>query len=142
MVITFLCAYSAQAAPDIPGPAQVHAQVIRVIDGDTFEAMAYLGMDVYRQITIRVAGINTPELRSRCEDNDARARERALARQARDLSQEMLQDRVVTLIRPRTGTWRGRMVAEVVLEDGRYLAEVLTAADLSRGEGRLVWCAP
>tara|TARA_B100000949_G_scaffold112641_1_gene99828 strand:- start:257 stop:631 length:375 start_codon:yes stop_codon:yes gene_type:complete len=41
------------------------AQLIRVIDGDTVDAMIDLGFSTHRNIRIRFYGINTPESRTR-----------------------------------------------------------------------------
>ena len=40
-------------------------KVLRVIDGDTIDAMIDLGFSVHRKIRIRMYGINTPESRTR-----------------------------------------------------------------------------
>lgn len=41
------------------------AKVLRVVDGDTFDAVVDLGFDVSLNLRIRMAGINTPELKSK-----------------------------------------------------------------------------
>jgi micrococcal nuclease len=40
-------------------------EVLRVIDGDTIDVMADLGFDVKLKLRLRLAGINTPECRTR-----------------------------------------------------------------------------
>jgi micrococcal nuclease len=42
-----------------------NARVTRVVDGDTFDATIDLGFDVNLNVRIRMAGINTPEMKSR-----------------------------------------------------------------------------
>ncbi len=37
-------------------------KVSRVIDGDTISVMVSCGLDVYHEVTLRLAGINTPEV--------------------------------------------------------------------------------
>lgn len=37
------------------------AEVIRVIDGDTFDAMVDLGMSTFTKVRIRILGIDAPE---------------------------------------------------------------------------------
>lgn len=37
------------------------AEVIRVIDGDTFDAMVDLGMSTFIKVRVRILGINAPE---------------------------------------------------------------------------------
>ena len=44
---------------------QYKAQVVRVIDGDTVEALIHLGFSVYRKDKIRIYGINASELKSK-----------------------------------------------------------------------------
>jgi|TARA_R100000315_G_C5156354_1_gene89811 micrococcal nuclease len=41
------------------------AELIRIIDGDTFVATIDLGFSTHRKETVRLAGINTPESRTR-----------------------------------------------------------------------------
>jgi len=41
------------------------AELIRIIDGDTFVAKIDLGFSTHRKETVRLAGINTPESRTR-----------------------------------------------------------------------------
>ena len=48
--------------------------ILRVIDGDTVDAMVDLGFSVHRKIRIRMYGINTPESRTR----DLEEKERGL----------------------------------------------------------------
>jgi endonuclease YncB( thermonuclease family) len=38
------------------------AQVIEVIDGDTFRVFVDLGLNIYTRSVVRVKGVNTPEL--------------------------------------------------------------------------------
>jgi micrococcal nuclease len=55
----------------------VQATVLRVLDGDTFEARATVWPDLEVTVAVRIAGIDAPELQSHC------ARERELAGAAR-----------------------------------------------------------
>ena len=41
------------------------AKVVRVVDGDTIDALIDLGFNVHKKIRIRMVGINTPESRTR-----------------------------------------------------------------------------
>ena len=41
------------------------AKVVRVVDGDTVDALIDLGFDIHKKIRIRMVGINTPESRTR-----------------------------------------------------------------------------
>ena len=37
-----------------------NAKVIKVVDGDTLDALVDLGFDTWKQVRIRMMGINTP----------------------------------------------------------------------------------
>ena len=41
------------------------AQVTRVVDGDTIDALVDLGFDIHKSIRIRLVGMNAPESRTR-----------------------------------------------------------------------------
>lgn len=56
-----------------------NAELIRVIDGDTIVAMIDLGFSTWKEVTIRMYGINTPESRTK----DLEEKERGLASKAR-----------------------------------------------------------
>ena len=55
------------------------AKVVRVVDGDTIDALIDLGFNVHKKIRIRMVGINTPESRTR----DLEEKKRGLAAKAR-----------------------------------------------------------
>ena len=105
----------------------------RVIDGDTFVLR-----DGQR---VRVAGLDTPERghRARCP------REQALAVRATERARALLADGF-TLLPARSRDKYGRLLASVVLPDGRDFAAVLIDEGLGasyRGRGpRVDWCAP
>ena len=42
-----------------------NAEVTRVVDGDTVDALVDLGFNTYSKQRIRLYGINTPEIRTR-----------------------------------------------------------------------------
>lgn len=41
---------------------EYNAHVIRVVDGDTLHVRLDLGLDIYTDVTLRLAGVNTPEM--------------------------------------------------------------------------------
>ena len=55
------------------------ATVTKVVDGDTIDALVDLGFDTWKQVRIRLNGINTPESRTR----DLEEKARGLAAKAR-----------------------------------------------------------
>jgi endonuclease YncB( thermonuclease family) len=65
--------------------------VVRVIDGDTFEDSAAIWLDQQISIRVRIAGIDAPELRARCDA------ERRCAEAARDYHARRLEGADVML---------------------------------------------
>ncbi|MCB9947037.1 MAG: thermonuclease family protein [Rhodospirillaceae bacterium] len=119
----------------LAGP--VEADVTGVIDGDTLAVRAHIWLDQRVETRVRLAGVDTPELRGRC------AEELALAALARDTVAARVAGRAVLLRNVRFGTYAGRVVAEVEV-DGEDLSAMLIAAGLGqpydgRGE-RPDWC--
>ena len=44
---------------------EYNATLVRVVDGDTVDALVDLGFDTWKKVRIRMYGINTPESRTR-----------------------------------------------------------------------------
>ena len=139
MVLPILVLLTGPVAADevIPGP--IPATVLRVIDGDTVSVRArvWLGQDI--ETSVRIAGIDTPELyRPGCED------EARLAAAARDRLVELLGDGPVWLHDIAYGTYAGRVVARVESASGTDVAEPLLSAGLARAydgrQARAPWC--
>jgi micrococcal nuclease len=103
----------------------VVAKIISVYDGDTFRAdIANWQAIAGQNIGIRVNGIDTPEIRGKCQQ------EKELAIQARDIARQVLQDAsVVELHHIQRGKYF-RLVA-VVIADGQNLGDVLIARGLA-----------
>jgi endonuclease YncB( thermonuclease family) len=119
----------------IAGPVRAH--LVRIIDGDTVEVLARIWPDHYVETRVRLAGIDAPELRGRCAEEIALA-ERAKARLAALLAGNRL-----LLADIHYGKFAGRVVARVLTEDGRDVAEILRAENLARpyaGGRRASWC--
>jgi endonuclease YncB( thermonuclease family) len=126
----------ALGAERIRGP--VAATVKRVVDGDTIKVTAAPWPSLRTSVTIRVDGVDTPELRSRC------AKEATGAKQARDFVIARLDATggAVTLHDIRPGKYASRMVARVMIND-HNLATLLIKAGLGReyhGGWRQGWC--
>lgn len=147
---------AAFAGERLPGP--LPAEVISVIDGDTIEVRVriWLGQDISTRV--RLAGIDAPELKGKCE------RERVLARRARAYLVAQLASRasevgpeagsgaglgagsgpgVVRLRDIRYGKYAGRVLALVETPDGVDLGQGLITAGLARpyaGRARASWC--
>ena len=121
----------------VPGP--VPARVLRVIDGDTLMVRARIWIGQEIEIKVRLAGVDAPELRGKCE------RERRLARQARDLIAARIADGEVSLHGVQYGKFAGRVLARVETSAGDDLGTALLDAGLGRpyrGKRRQGWCAP
>ena len=87
-----------------------YAELIRVIDGDTIEAMVDLGFHTWRKVTVRLYGINTPETRTR----DLEEKERGLA--AKKRLTELLKDGKFMLESQGIGKY-GRCLGIIYVED-------------------------
>ena len=124
----------ALAGEILPGP--IPARVERVIDGDTIEVKARIWIGQEVRVLVRLDGIDTPELRGKCEDEKVRARA------ARD-HLSSIPGTEVALTGVYEGKFAGRVVARVGHAEMGDLATSLLAADLARpyeGGKRQPWC--
>ena len=100
---------------------QYKAKLKRVIDGDTIVFNVNLGFKIWTEVTLRLANIDTPEIRGK---------ERELGLEARDEVVKLLNDAkeiyIFTFKQGKYGRWIGD-----VLFDGNNLREVL----LGKGMG-------
>lgn len=113
------------------------AQVLRVLDGDTFEARVRVwpGMDVTTKV--RVRGIDAPELHARC------AGERAKAVDARDALAQILAQGAVAVAGVTQDKYGGRVDADVSTATTRDVSDALLSRGLVRRYGggrRAGWC--
>jgi micrococcal nuclease len=125
----------AGAVERIRGP--IEAEVLRVKDGDTIDVRAHIWPGQYVEVAVRLAGIDTPEIRGKCE------RERDLAQQAKDSVAQAVASGRVLLKDVTYDKYGARAVATVETETGEDVAARLIAAGLAyRYEGRTKkgWC--
>jgi micrococcal nuclease len=113
------------------------AEVLRVIDGDTFEARVGIwpGMDVTTRVRLR--GIDAPELHARCEA------ERAQAMAARDALARILAQGDVGVSQVGQDKYGGRVDASASTAGTRDVSEAMLAGDFARayrGGRRRGWC--
>lgn len=106
-------------------------------DGDTCAvSLADLPPLFGDHITVRLAGIDTPEMKGTCEE------EKALARQAQALTQKlMVQAAGIDLLEPKRDKYF-RILAKV-MADGHEVAQELVKAGLARpydGGKKERWC--
>ena len=113
------------------------AEVLRVLDGDTFEARVHVwpGLDITTKIRLR--GIDAPELRARCPA------ERTMAEAARDALGAMLAEGTVGISAVTLDKYGGRVVAEAGTRTiANVSAELLAKGHARRYAGgkRRGWC--
>lgn len=95
------------------------AEVLRILDGDTIEVSLDLGFNLRQRMLLRLAGINTQEL------NDKSESKRATAFEAKKFVDSHIGgDSVITeTVKPKDKF--GRWLANVYLDDGRCLNQLL-----------------
>jgi endonuclease YncB( thermonuclease family) len=123
-------------SPALADGLTVPADVISVYDGDTFKAQAHPWPGMSIDVSVRVNGVDTPEIRGKCEA------EKQAAIAARDYVRDVLGESVI-LKNVKRGKYAGRVVADVYLTDGRSLTGLLIASGLGRaydGGKRSGWC--
>jgi len=137
LVFLILCfgVYSAQAAPEY-GIVTV-SRVISVYDGDTFRVdIDSLSPIVGKNIAIRLNGVDTPEIRGKCQY------EKDLALKARDFVRNKLANaKEIKLAKLQRGKYF-RVVADVMI-DGVSLEKELLENKLAykyTGGKKLSWC--
>ena len=115
---------------------QVTAQVLSVYDGDTIRVQAEVWPGMTWSGSVRVDGVDTPEIRGRCE------KEIRMAIAARDFVREKAGEKIA-LLNVKRGKYAGRVIADVQLANGKDLAQALIEAGLGRpydGGARKSWC--
>ncbi len=113
------------------------AEVLRVIDGDTFEARVHLwpGLDITTRV--RLLGIDAPEMRARCDEEH----ERALA--ARDALRAILNQGAVGITDVRFDKYGGRVLANASTAGTADISTALLDRGYVRRYGggrRNSWC--
>ena len=124
---------------DEPLAGPVPGHVVRVIDGDTIRVRAriWLGQEV--ETNVRLRGVDTPEMHSRCDW------ERAQAQRATQFVEDRLtQGTEVALTDISRDKYGGRVVARLIGPDGQDLSQALLATDMAHpyeGGHKRRWCA-
>ena len=122
------------------GNPEVHhpVDVIRTIDGDTFEARVHLSPDLDPTSRVRLRGIDAPELKASCPQ------ELQMAEAARDALRRLLGEGEVAIFNIGPDKYSGRVVADVATRKTANVSSALLAAGHARsysGSHRLGWCA-
>lgn len=117
---------SAQAETLVDGP--VTADIVRVVDGDTLLVMARPWPQQSIEVFVRLRGIDTPELKSRCASG------RKAAEEAKHLLEQLAASSPkVKLSKIAADKYFGRIVADVSLSDGRNPTEEMLMAGYASG---------
>ncbi|MPZ57179.1 MAG: nuclease [Rhizobiales bacterium] len=114
------------------------ADVIRVLDGDTFDARVRVWPGLEITTKVRLRGIDAPELRARCTE------ERIKAEAARDALAALLAQGRVGISQVSLDKYGGRIVAEASARNVANLSEALLAGGHVRRYGggrREGWCS-
>ncbi len=130
----------AAAVPDVPQAAMraSHpAEVLRVLDGDTFEARirVWPGMDITTKVRLR--GIDAPEMKARCGE------ERSKAEVARTALARILAEGTVGIAQVAPDKYGGRVVASASTRMTGDVSAALLNSNLVRSYGggrRENWC--
>ena len=136
LLIALIVAFApavAVGADAIPGP--INARVVSVYDGDTLTVDAEPWPGFTARTKVRVAGVDTPEIRGKCQA------EKDMAIRARDFVRSTVGARV-QLTNVRLGKYAGRVVADVWVNEQK-LSDLLIAENLGRpyhGGRREGWC--
>ncbi|XIA65639.1 thermonuclease family protein [Bradyrhizobium sp. TZ2] len=120
--------------PDLRHPIDV----IRTIDGDTFEARVHLPPDLNLTTRVRLRGIDAPELKASCPQ------ELQMAEAATDALRRMLGEGDVAISNIGPDKYGGRVVADVTTRRSGNVSTAMIAAGYARSYGgghRSGWCA-
>jgi endonuclease YncB( thermonuclease family) len=115
----------------------VEARVLRVIDGDSFVAEARVWPGHTVTVSVRIRGIDAPEMKSRCEA------ERMAAKRSRAALEAMIGAGRVAMTNIGGGKYYGRVLADVTAPDGRAVGPTMIAGNNVRtysGGKRRSWC--
>jgi endonuclease YncB( thermonuclease family) len=113
------------------------AEVLRVNDGDTFEARVHVWPGMQVTTKVRLRGIDAAEFNARC------AEEHRLALAARDALQHLLAEGGVTIAQIGLDKYGGRVLATASTRTTPDISEALLKTGLVRryeGGRRYSWC--
>ena len=112
--------------------------VVRTIDGDTFEARVHLSPDLNLTTRVRLRGIDAPELKASCPQ------ELQMAEAATGALRALLGEGDVMIFNIGPDKYGGRVVAEVATRRTGNVSTAMLAAGHARSYGgghRNGWCA-
>lgn len=114
-------------------------EIIRIIDGDTFEVREKFFPEELGTIKVRIAGIDTPEKnpRAKCQS------EHELALKAEKYAKKELLGKMVLITNIKQDKYGSRLVADVYLHYGSF-ADSMIKLGLAReydGRTKKSWCS-
>lgn len=113
------------------------AELVRVIDGDTFEAKVKIWNNNFVFVKVRILGIDTPEKNGDCEE------EKVLALKAKNYLKELLsKSKNLVLFNVKDGKYGGRTLANVRVNN-KDITSILLRKPFVRpykGKKRKSWC--
>jgi endonuclease YncB( thermonuclease family) len=123
--------------PAAGNESRLSTDVLRVIDGDTFEARVHVwpGIDITTKVRLR--GIDAPEMKANCRDEALRADASRMALQT------MLSQGGVTVARVSPDKYGGRVVADAATRATADVSSAMLEAGHARrynGGRRESWC--
>lgn len=113
-------------------------EVIRALDGDTFEARVHLWPGLDMTTRVRLRGIDAPELKAGCPQ------ELEMARNASEALDLMLAEGDVTIFNIGPDKYNGRVVADASTKQTPNVSAALLASGYARSYGggrRGGWCS-
>jgi endonuclease YncB( thermonuclease family) len=113
------------------------AEVLRVIDGDTFEARVHVWPGLAVTTKVRLRAIDAPEMNGRCTE------ERSKADAARAALNAILAEPDLIVLRVGLDKYGGRVLADVATLHTSDVAKALLAQGMARaysGGRRESWC--
>lgn len=122
-------------APEmLKGPFE--AEALYVIDGDSIKARVRIWLNQHIETTIRIRGIDTPEIKGKCDYEKNRAQE------AKSRLQELVGDKII-LSDVQSDKYGNRVIADVATLDAQNVSAVMIKENLARpyfGKKRGSWC--
>ena len=134
-VMLVLGTAGARAGETLAGP--IPADILQVIDGDSVRVRARIWPGQTVTVTVRLLGIDTPELRAKC------ASERTRAVAARACLAARLESGAIELRDIRFGKYSGRVLARISTSDGKDASALMLRSGYARpyaGRKRAGWC--
>lgn len=102
-----------------------NVEVLRVVDGDTFDALVDVGFGMHYKGRFRLYGVDTPEIggHASCEA------EKKHGEQARIFTDALLFCKDFSIVTYKTGSF-GRWLCDVIFADGTSLKQRLVESDM------------